>query len=59
MTVTDPASKAQMDNLLDVIKTWLETESGPSLMKFSDPVLKVQVTIHGYKKIILERKFGD
>ena len=51
-----PAKTEPLDALLNVIRTWIETESGPHV-KFSDPCLKLQVTIKGYKKIILERKF--
>ena len=47
-----------IDKLLHLIRTWMETESGPTA-KFSHPDLKVQVTIRGYKKLILERKFDD
>ena len=48
-----------MDHLLAVIRTWIETESGPTFMTFSHPELKLQVKLRGYKKIILERKFDD
>src|SRR4051812_12638960 len=52
-----PAQPA-LNNLLEMIKTWVETESGPK-MKVSLPDLKAQVTIKGYKKIILERTFKE
>lgn len=56
---TDSARAAtRIDKLLAVIKAWIETESGPTLMKFHDPELQVQVSIRGYKKITLERTFG-
>lgn len=47
-----------IDKLLDVIRTWMESESGPTT-KFSHPELQVQVTIRGYKKLILERTFKE
>lgn len=50
--------RPEVDKLLDVIKTWLETESGPSAAKFSIPALNVSVTFRGYKKLTLERTFG-
>lgn len=46
-----------MGALLSIIKTWIETESGPSYAKFSIPNLQLKVTIMGYKKITLERDF--
>jgi hypothetical protein len=48
----------ETESILNVIKTWIETESGPTAMKFSIPDLNLQVTIKGYKKIILERTFS-
>lgn len=44
-----------MDNLLGMIRTWIETASGPTHMTISNPELQVRVSIRGYKKIILER----
>lgn len=49
----------KVSDLLDVIRTWIVTESGPQMAAFSHPELKVKVTIRGYKKIILERTFDD
>lgn len=46
-----------LDNLLNLIKTWIETESGPTHATLSNPDLQVLVSIRGYKKLILERTF--
>lgn len=51
------ADEKELANLLNFIKTWMVTESGPTRMKFSHPALQLSVTIIGYKKIILERNF--
>jgi hypothetical protein len=47
-----------MDSLFRIIKTWIETESGPTT-KFSNQDLQLSVSIKGYKKIILERKWNS
>lgn len=47
----------KLQHLLDTIRVWIETESGPMQMKFSIPDLQVSVSFHGYRKIILERTF--
>ena len=49
--------EAAMPTLLDMISVWLVTESGPTRMKISIPELKVRVSFHGSRKIILERTF--
>ena len=52
-----PAKPQPIDELLSLIRTWIETESGPTKATFSIPDLKVQIAIRGYKKLTLERKF--
>jgi hypothetical protein len=47
----------QINAVLGVIKTWIETESGPTMATFSQPDLKLKIKLRGYKKIILERTF--
>lgn len=51
------AEHSELDNLLNVIRVWMKTESGPTMSKFSHPNLQVQVTIRGYKRLTLERTF--
>jgi hypothetical protein len=51
------AKDNKLKSLMNLIKTWIETESGPTMMKVSIPDLKVAITIRGFKKIILERTF--
>ena len=50
-------SDEKMESLLNLIKVWIETESGPVMTKLSMPDLKVSITVRGFKKIILERTF--
>jgi hypothetical protein len=49
--------KQTLEKLLDVIRVWIETESGPTYARFNIPSLKLTVTHKGYKKIVLERTF--
>ena len=56
---TTPGQQKALDDLANVIKTWIVTASGPTRMKFSHKDLELSVTIMGYKKIILERKFEE
>ena len=51
-------NKVELHALLDLIRTWVETESGPTMMTISNQKLNVRISIRGYKKIILERTFG-
>lgn len=58
--LTQPSAEPnELESLLNVIRAWMKTESGPVRMKFSHPNLHVSVTIMGYKKLILERKFAE
>ena len=60
MKQNEPLTDKDLEPLMGVIRAWMISESGPTQMKFSHPKLQVQVTIRGYKKIILERQFaGD
>ena len=45
----------EINALLNLIKTWIETESGPTHATFSIPNLQVRIKLRGWKKIILER----
>ena len=47
----------QMDSLLNVIRVWIETESGPTCSTFTLPDLSVTIAIRGYKRITLTRSF--
>jgi hypothetical protein len=51
------ALKPNTQQVLDLIKMWLETESGPTAAKFSIADLHLTISIKGYKKLILERTF--
>ena len=53
------AHDKQMAALLNSIKIWIETESGPIHCDFSCPDLQLLVKIRGYKKIVLERSFQE
>jgi hypothetical protein len=54
-----PDKTESLQQILNIIKTWIESESGPTLCEFHDPELSLKVKMLGWKKIILERKFGE
>ena len=47
----------QVQKVMNLVKTWIETESGPTHCGMSIPDLHLSIKIRGYKKIILERTF--
>jgi hypothetical protein len=53
------SKQKQLESVLALIKTWIETESGPTQCDFSQPDLQLSIKIRGYKRLILERKFED
>jgi hypothetical protein len=59
VSVEKKPRKIDVARVLGLIRTWIETESGPSHVRLSIPNLQLQITIRGYKKIILERKFRE
>jgi hypothetical protein len=53
------SEEEKIEKIMEVIRVWIKTESGPTRAVFSVPDLKVKITIKGYKKIILERTFNS
>ncbi len=56
--ISELAKAKAMDGLLGAIQHWIESGTGPMMMKFTVPALGVQVTFRG-KRITIEAVKGD